>query len=413
MAPPHAKLVLFRDGQPVADFSIHDEQPTTIGRSSTNTIQLRDPKLSRRHCEIRPTPDGFFIRDLGSRNGTFVNGARVREARLRDGDRIQVGLARFRFSCEPSHSSVATDLAPPTICTACARIIPPESLPQAKRTARHLYCGACVAANPLLGTTIGGYEITQTIGTGTIGTVFKAEQLSVVRPVALKVVHRRLATDPDLLPRVLRSARDAGQLSHPHVVRIFDVNEAEGVHFISMEYAEEGDAASLVEREGPLSPAAALEVAIAAASALAHAHARGLLHRAIKPTNLLLARDGIPKLADIGLTHPGRPPTIPPAALPYLAPEQLREDRRVDARTDLYSLAATCYLLLTGHPPRRAASPDELAKAFTIPPMPIRAVRPDVPEGLERAVARAMEVEPARRFQTAEDLLDALKAVRL
>jgi len=413
VAEPQARLVLFRGDEPAAEFALDPRQPTAIGRSSQNAIQLRDPKLSRRHCEIRPTPEGYFIRDLGSRNGTFVNGARVREARLRDGDRIQVGLARFAFHCEASQSTAATELAPPTICAACAKIIPLETLSEARRTAHHLYCAACVAANPILGTTLGGHEIVQPIGSGTVGVVFKAEQLSVARPVALKVIHSRLAANGDLLAHVLRGAKEAGQLTHPHIARIFDVNEAGGRHFISMEFAEEGDAASLVEREGPLSVAAALEVAIATASALAHAHARGILHRAVKPTNLLLARDGIPKLTDIGLVPPAPPRALQPSALPFLAPEQLREDRRVDGRADIYSLAATCYLLLTGQPPRRVARPSDLAKSFTIPPMPIRSFRADVPEHLERALARAMEIEPTRRFQTAEDFLDALKAVRL
>ena len=415
-----AALILLHDDQPASQYPIEGDGPLVVGRSSTTDVHIRDAKLSRRHCEIRLTPHGYVLRDLASKNGTFVNGARVTEARLRDGDRIQIGLTRMVFRCE--EPAEATEVAPPQLCAACGRLVPLGQLGDARQTEERIYCARCVADNALVGRTIGGYEIIQAIGRGSMGTVFKAEQLSMSRPVALKILHRELASNKDATERFLREARAGGQLSHPNIIRIYDMNQAEGLYFISMEFVPGGDAGALVDREGPLPVARVVEIAVQAARALVHAHERGLIHRDIKPANLLLGRDGLIKVADLGLaksldaagmgslTASG----TTAGTLVYIPPEQLINAAAVDHRADVYSLGATAYHLLVGEPPFRGTTAAQLALAVRSadPPAP-RSLRRDVPAPLDDLIVRAMAKDPDLRYQSAAELLAALESLKL
>jgi len=416
-----AAILLLQDDTPVNEFPLEADQPLSVGRSSTNSLQVHDTKLSRQHCQIRATPDGYFVRDLGSKNGTFVNGARITEARLRNGDRIQVGLTRFLFRCELPESTDETQVAPPHLCAACGKIVPLDALGSARQTQNRIYCASCIASNPVLGHIIGGYEIVQPIGRGSMGVVFKAEQLSMGRLVALKILHQELIADKYAVGRFLREARAGGQFSHPNIIRIYDMNQAEGYYFISMEYVPGGDVGSLLEREGPLPVRQVRDIAAQTCGALAHAHSRGVIHRDIKPTNLLLGRDGLIKLADLGLaksldiagitslTSTGT--TL--GTMVYVPPEQVTDARSVDARADIYSLGATCYHLLAGEYPFRAQTLAQLAAAIhTERPRPLRIYRDDIPVALDGVIVRAMTKDPAKRFQTAEEMLAALQAIR-
>jgi len=416
-----AAVILLEDDQPVRQFALEAEQRLTIGRSSENRIQVRDAKISRRQCEIRAAADGYFICDLGSKNGTFVNGARITEARLRNDDRIQVGLTRLLFRCEATDSREETQLAPPHLCAACGKIVPLDVLDAARQSPSRVYCVSCVAAHPLLGRIIGGYEMVQPIGSGSMGTVYKSEQLSMGRLVALKILHDELTANERAVGRFLREARAGGQFSHPNIIRIYDMNQAEGHYFISMEYAQGGDVGSLLEREGPLAIRQVVEIASQTCSALAHAHSNGIVHRDIKPTNLLLTRDGITKVGDLGLAKSLDAAGITSltstgsalGTLVYVPPEQLADARSVDFRADIYSLGATCYHLLSGEHPFHGTSLAELARAIcSQEPRPLRSYREDLPPALDQLIARAMARDRGRRFPTADEMLAALDAVK-
>lgn len=415
-----AAVILLRDNKPVSQFVLSPDQPLTVGRGANNIIQIHDPKISRSHCEIRATPTGYYVRDLGSKNGTFVNGARVVEARLRNGDRIQAGLAHLAFQCDTPEGE-GTQVAPPHLCAACGKTIPLDALGSARHTQSRVYCGPCVAACPLLGRIIGRYEIVQYLGKGSIGSVFKADQLSMGRLVALKILHGELTTDAEAVGRFLRDARTVGALSHPNIIRIYDMNHSEGYYFISMEYAQGGDLGSLLARQGPLPIRQVVDYAVAACSALAYAHAAGTLHRALKPTNLLLTRDGILKVSDLGLAKSldlAGLSTVSTAGATlstviYMPPEQIADASAADARADIYSLAMTCYQLLTGEFPYQVATVSELVRAFlNQKPRPLRSLREDCPPELDATLLRAIAPDPARRFQSADQFQHALHGVK-
>jgi hypothetical protein len=269
-----------------------------------------------------------------------------------------------------------------------------------------------------------------------MGTVYLARQLSLDRHVALKVMSPRWLHDPVFLARFTREAYAAAQLSHPNIVQIYDIGEANGVPFFSMEYVRGHSLSDLVRRQGRLDPQTAVSYILQAARGLHHAHSRGLIHRDVKPDNLLLDEHGLIKVADLGLVktpqgeltprtpHPRQPDYAEWAASPemtgaqialgtpaYMSPEQCRDAASVDHRSDIYSLGCTLYVLLTGRPPFEGTSAADLMSkhAYDPPPPPEQWV-PRLPRELSAILLRMMAKDPAERYQTMEEVIQALEA---
>jgi serine/threonine protein kinase len=211
---------------------------------------------------------------------------------------------------------------------------------------------------------IAGYEILEPLGEGGMGQVYKARHLRLDRIVALKVIHQDRLAQPDAVRRFHREARAAARLAHPHLVTVFDVDEVGGTHFLAMEYIEGTDLGRWVKARGPLPAARACDYVRQAALGLQHIHERGLVHRDIKPANLFLtANETLVKVLDLGLARLDQPgpsdqmsseltqPGVVMGTPAFLAPEQARDSRRVDIRSDIYSLGCTLYCLLTGRVP--------------------------------------------------------------
>jgi serine/threonine protein kinase len=201
------------------------------------------------------------------------------------------------------------------------------------------------------------YELGDRIGTGGMGTVFRATHVLLGRTVAIKFISPEVLGDPEAALRFVHETRAIGALDHPNIVRATDAGCENGVHFLVTEYIEGEDLAQLIKRRGPLSVADACEVICQAALGLAHAHERGLVHRDIKPSNLRIDRTGVVKLLDFGLAHitAGETMLTNPGqmigTLDFIAPEQLNDARNVSGRADIYSLGCTLWFLLTGTPP--------------------------------------------------------------
>lgn len=263
-------------------------------------------------------------------------------------------------------------------------------------------------------TLAGRYELTQRIGSGGMGTVWRARDVTLGREVAVKVLHEGLASDTAFAERFRREARNAAGLAHPNIVTVYDSGEHEGVPFIVMELVDGESLHARVQRDGPLPVREAVRIARAILGALAHAHARGLVHRDMKPGNVLLAGDGEPKVADFGiakglgdgadLTRTGS--VLGTAA--YLAPEQVWGQEATPA-SDLYAVGCLMYACLCGAPPFEGDSPVAIAVRHTRDPVPsLRARRPDLPLAIEQVVLRVLEKHPARRFASAAEMDAAL-----
>jgi serine/threonine protein kinase len=269
------------------------------------------------------------------------------------------------------------------------------------------------------GDQIAGYQIAQQIGTGGMAVVYRALDLRLDRPVALKVLAPRLAEDDAFRQRFIRESRAAAGVDHPHIIPVFDAGDAGGVLFIAMRYVSGGDVRSLIQSEGRISPGRATAIAAQAASALDAAHAHGLVHRDVKPGNILLdsagGRDHV-YLADFGLSkHSLAANTLTATGqfmgtLDYVSPEQI-QGQRADGRADQYALACTIVEMLSGRPPyKRDESMALLWAQLEAPPPLLTELRPDLPPEVNEVMRTALAKLPADRYPTCTAFTSALAA---
>ena len=279
----------------------------------------------------------------------------------------------------------------------------------------------------MIGSRIGPYEITAKLGEGGMGEVYRARDTRLGRDVALKVMPAALAGDAERIERFRREARAAAALSHPNIVTLHSIEEAEGVTFLTMELVEGEGLDRLVPATGmPIERV--VDIGVELAAALAAAHEKGIVHRDLKPANVMVDAGGHVKVLDFGLAKvegpaPGdgmvRDTTLLGTqagallgTLPYMAPEQLRGDR-VDARTDLFALGVLLFELATGERPFRGTNGAELSGAILRDPPPgLVARRPQAPADLERIVSRCLEKDPRDRYAAASVVHDELRLLR-
>jgi predicted Ser/Thr protein kinase len=264
------------------------------------------------------------------------------------------------------------------------------------------------------------YELDCEIGRGGMGIVYRAKDRRLKRQVAIKLLPPELAFRSEIKSRFLREAETAAQLSHPNIVPIYTVDEQEGLVFFVMAYVSGDNLAKRLHERGVLTVDESRRVLREVADALAYAHDRGVVHRDIKPDNILLDQvSGRPMVTDFGiaramdsegdsrLTATGMAIGTPA----YMSPEQAAGEREIDGRSDLYSLGILGYQMLTGEPPFVASStPAMLVKHISERPIPVEQRRPDVPQDLARTVMMLLEKEPANRFPTASALVSALES---
>jgi DNA-binding beta-propeller fold protein YncE len=273
------------------------------------------------------------------------------------------------------------------------------------------------------GSRIAGYRLEEQIGRGGMAVVFRAHDQRLDRQVALKILAPGLALDDAFRQRFIRESRAAAAVDDPHIIPVFEAGEAAGVLFIAMRYVRDGDVRTLLDREGPLSPARTTEIISQVASALDNAHLHGLVHRDVKPANMLLGvlagpdRPDHVYLSDFGLSKQSLAPSGLTSTgqflgtLDYVAPEQI-EGRTVDGRADLYALACAAFELLSGAPPfRRDQGLAVVYAQLSEPPPSLSARRADMTPAVDRIFARALAKSPADRFATCRDFAAALRQV--
>jgi serine/threonine-protein kinase len=274
------------------------------------------------------------------------------------------------------------------------------------------------AEGDLTGRELGDYRILRRLGAGGMAEVYLAEQRSLGRQVALKVLQTALARDSSYVLRFQHEARAAAALVHANIVQIYEVGNVDGVHFIAQEYVRGKNLGEVLKREAALNPRLVLDVLRQVAAALCKAAEVGIVHRDLKPENILLSHSGEVKVADFGLA---RMESVDAKTLTqvgvamgtplYMSPEQI-EGRPVDSRSDIYSLGITCYHLLAGTPPHSGETALAVAlQHLNTPPQPLENVRSDLPSALARTVHRMIAKRPEQRYQSAGELLTDLRAL--
>jgi eukaryotic-like serine/threonine-protein kinase len=282
---------------------------------------------------------------------------------------------------------------------------------QAKRAAQEL--------ETLMGQQIPGYQLMEKLGQGSMGTVFKARQLSMNRLVAVKVLHPRMAAKPDLLQKLTREAHLAARLSHNNIIQAIDVGAAGPLHYFVMELVEGQPIRQSLEAGKVYEEREAIEIILQIAQALQHAHRRGLIHRDVKPANIVLTPDGIAKLADLGMARETEDAVLArrekgmTIGTPYyISPEQIRGREDIDGRADLYSLGATLYHMVTGQPPFPFEGVDRVLMAHVEEELtPPDHINQSLSSGLGEVVEFLMAKDRRRRYRKADDLIIDLECL--
>jgi len=270
------------------------------------------------------------------------------------------------------------------------------------------------------GTLSGRYETSEKLGSGGMSNVYKATDRILERTVAVKILAEHLHDDERFVERFKREALAVARLIHPNIVQVYDTGVDDGRHYIVMEYVEGRSGAQILQRQGPVEPEIAAEIGIQACAGLDYAHRRGIIHRDVKPGNLMIVGgpvgggEMIVKLTDFGIARAIEQTRITQVGsvvgtAAYLAPEQVRGEEATPA-TDVYALGVVLYQFLTGRLPYEGSSLAELAvRQQNEKPLPPSTYNPDVPEPLGAAVLRALEGDPGRRYGSAEELAQGLR----
>ncbi|MBN1137624.1 MAG: protein kinase [Anaerolineae bacterium] len=267
----------------------------------------------------------------------------------------------------------------------------------------------------LIGKNFGPYKILDKVGEGGMAVVYRAYQESLGRYAAIKVLRADLARDEEFVARFRREALAVAQLNHPNILHVYDAGVAQGVYYIVMGFVEGGSLKDLIA-QGSIDPAYAASIGAQLADALEYAHKQGIIHRDVKPSNVLMTRDGRPMLTDFGiakalyesaaLTRTGASIGTPE----YMAPEQI-QGQPVDGRTDIYALGIVLYEMVTGWAPFSTPTPvATLYKQVNEPPPPLHQVNVNAPDWLEGVVSKALAKRPEGRYQHAADLAAALRS---
>jgi hypothetical protein len=373
-----------------------------LGRDPGGTgVKIADPRCSRRHAAIWKSDGNLQLRDMGSKNGTFVNGTRVEDAvPLQQGDHVRIGHAEFAL-IGPSGEYR---------CACCMETFiqaPPEAP----------FSTECRRKFPLLGATLADRRLVRGLGSGSFGSVYVGHRRG--NPyVAVKVLHIELTESAPVVMKFLKEAYATSGIEHENIVRFGDSGHEGGHWFIILEYFPSASLSEIIDKRGPLPLDEALDITKQVGAALSYAHQHRLLHRDIKPGNILVGEGAHVKVVDFGLakrlvdsaftSHTQTGTTGTPL---FMAPE-LMQGERATPGADIYSLAATLYRMLAGKHPLEAKRLDEwLAAIQGKAPESVIKFRPEIPQHVSDAIDHALLKTPEERPQSVTEFLTRLGIV--
>jgi eukaryotic-like serine/threonine-protein kinase len=419
------------------EYLIDRRQTFMVGRSSRVHFPMTgDLLLSREHFRIENQPPLCHLMDLGSTNGTKVNGLRVERVLLREGDVITAGDSSFVVHfCESSSDGEVM-----VTCAGCGKRTPIDDGGDLDGTpmagigvtgSKVWLCTECRTRRLKFPRTHPDYLIEEWIGDGGMGEVYRARQLSKNRPVAIKMMSANCTIGEKANGyfqreiEVLRDLLMPGGQGHPSIVAFYEIYEIEGQFQLVMEYVDGKNAMEWTKAlKGPLSISSAAQIGRHLLSALDYAHSKGYVHRDVKPSNLLVI--GPPhhprvKLSDFGLAKSfdetegfvtlTRQGDIG-GSIGFISPDHIRDFREVREPADIYSAGATLFYLLTNRYPYLGFDPRQPGSYEIIlqnPPVPLRAFRPDAPDGFERILLKSLQKQPRDRWKSAQLMADALR----
>jgi hypothetical protein len=415
----------------IFSFSQHDS--FLIGRSPDAHLYLpEDRYFSRHHCLLEMNPPHAYLRDLGSTNGTFLNGQRVKDAFLKNGDRIQCGetilvieVTTTNFSEAETTQDALASTRPVIVMVECLNCGRREQA-QASSPDEHLtfLCEDCRIELKRSPQAIPGYDTVKLLGRGGMGSVMLARDQRTGRAVAIKTLLPEFAVSDKAMRRFMREIDVAAALKHKNIVEFIDRGTHNGVVYLVTEYVDGADASKLAEEQGGrLRYEDGISIIAQALDALSFAHAQGYIHRDFKDQNILVAGRSpalVAKLTDFGLaksfTHSGMSGVTMAGemagTLAYMPPEQLRNFRDVRPQSDIYAVGMTAYSLLTGclalDLSNNSSVNDTIRAIFEQPAVPLRQRAPHIPQPVSEIIDRALAKDPAQRWQTAGAMRNAL-----
>ncbi len=388
-------------------YELEDGDILVIGRGQNTGTRLKDPQVSRTHCQIQIKNGKAVLTDSGSAGGTFVNGKKISEQILRSGDIIQIGGTQLKIEQGGTHGA-STVIASPV-----------------SKSTEHKMPVVQDLAQELIGKTLSHYQVEKLINESANAFVYRAHDTESDKAVALKVLKPVYVNDEDDVQRFIRAMKSMLPIKHPNVIALYGAGRTGSLCWIAMEYIAGESMTDVISRIGVanmLDWRYALRVAVHMARALDYIHGQHIIHRNITPANIIIQHeDKTVKLGDTmfakalegtnakQVTRPGE--LVGDVA--YMAPERTYGGTvEIDGRSDIYGLGATVYALLTGRPPFDSKSIMEMVqKIRNEQPVPPKKFQLSIPDHFEGVVMQMLAKRPENRYQTAKEVLTELERV--